>query len=178
MQMDGWAAHLYIVEHSEHSFPKNEITNSLFPKWGDQLAALPFLELKGFLGMKDFQCQAWKSHGKTRMSGDPTSQTLKLICQMSATTAGALHEKPVLPSDRVSPVVFMGSALDVWQLTELCVGAVTLGSEPGRRELISSVKLCYLDPSVTTALPKYHFFQKYGGCALLKQPEEIPHIQG
>ena len=23
-----------------------------------------------------------------------------------------------------------------------------------------------------------NFFQKYGGCALLKQPEEIPHIQG
>ena len=58
------------------------------------------------------------------------------------------------------------------------MGAVTLGSEPGRREIISSVKLCYLDPSVTTPPPKYHFFQKYGGCALLKQPEEIPHIQG
>ena len=85
----------------------------MFPKWGDQLAALPSLELKRFLGMKDFQCQAWKNHVKTRMTGDSTSQTPKLICQTSATTAGALHEKPVLPSDRLSPVVFMGSALDV-----------------------------------------------------------------
>lgn len=47
------------------------------------------------------------------MIGDPTGRTPKLICQVSATTAGTFHEKPVLPSDRVSPVVFLGSALDV-----------------------------------------------------------------
>lgn len=49
-----------------------------------------------------------------------------------------------------------------------------------KRNNLLSVKLCHLDPSVATPLPKYHFFQKYGTFSFVYSllPKWIPDFQG